>query len=55
MKNDDLILGKTIKYIVYDESGDSDKIILFFEDRTSAIIMSNASNVMYSLFIEKNK
>jgi len=55
MENDELIIGKIIKQVKYDENGEEDKIILFFDDNTSAVITSDASNFMYSLFIEKNK
>jgi len=55
MENDELIINKTIKRVKYDESGEEDKIILFFDDNTSAVITSDASNFMYSLFIEENK
>ena len=55
MENDELIIGKIIKQVKYDENGEEDKIILFFDDNTSAVITSDASNFMYSLFIEENK
>lgn len=53
MINEELLLGKTIERIKYDESGDEDKIVLYFTDYTVAVITSNASKFMYSLFIEK--
>ena len=55
MDNDNLLIGKTITNVLYDSSGDEDKIILYFSDGTSAVITSTASNFMYYLFIEKNE
>ena len=52
MEKEDKVLGKTIRGIVYEDSGDENRIIFTFDDGTSAIIETDASNIIYSLFIK---
>jgi hypothetical protein len=52
MENQNLLIGKTIKAVMYDSSGDEDRIELLFTDGTSACITTTASNELYYLFIE---
>lgn len=52
MKNEGLLVGKTIEIVYKDENGDEDAIVLVFTDGTKAFICTNASNFMYTVFID---
>ena len=52
MENDNLMIGKTITSVELKDDAREDKIVLIFSDGSSCVIASNASNFMYSLFIE---
>lgn len=51
MENDNLIIGKTIEKVAYDDTCEEPKIILFFDDNSSATISTNASAQIYYLLI----
>jgi hypothetical protein len=55
MKNEELLIGKTIVEIDQMSIEDSDAIVLTFSDGTCATITTNASDFMYGLYIDEYK
>lgn len=56
MENKDLFIGKTVADIEYQENNDVGfcEIVFIFTDKSTAKITTNASSLIYDLFIKEN-